>query len=154
MKINFYDTRLIDDGRVRLVKVRSVKYDIQEVKNPQDVVCMMRKIIRIDKLAEEHCYMIGLNSACEVLGIFFISKGTVTGSLIGARELYIRALFLGASMIVLIHNHPSGNIYASKTDIETTMKIKEAGKLIGIPLIDHIIIGGNKYFSFTENEQI
>lgn len=150
MRINFYDTRLSDDGRTILVKEKAVNYDIEKADNPKDIVLMMQTLLHMDKLAEEHSYMLGLNNACKIIGIFFISKGTVNGSLMSARELYIRALIIGASMIIVCHNHPSGNAYASDSDIATTNKIREAGELLGIRLIDHIIIGDG-YYSFNEN---
>ena len=62
---------------------------------------MMRKLLNMGQMAEEHCYMIAMNSSCKVLGIFLISKGTVNVSLISPREVYIRALLSGAVQIVL-----------------------------------------------------
>ena len=96
--------------------------------------------------------MIAMNSSCKVLGIFLISKGTVNVSLISPREVYIRALLSGAVQIVLCHNHPPGCAVPSESDMEATKKVKEAGKLMGIALADHIIIGGDSYLSFKEAE--
>ena len=63
----------------------------------------------------------------------------------------MRALLIGASMIILCHNHPSGSSKPSREDIIMTQKIKEAGELIGIPLADHLVIAGDDYYSFMEN---
>ena len=151
MRLNFYDTRLLKNGRTVLVKERCISHGTSSVDNPGSTVCLMKDILAMDRLAEEHCYMIALNCACKVIGIFLVSKGAVNASLMCPREIYIRALLIGAVMIVLCHNHPSGRAQASSTDIETTAKIKQAGELVGIPLMDHIIIGGDGYYSFAES---
>lgn len=152
MRINFYEAVLSEDDRTMLVKERAVNYEIGKLNNPEDIVLMMRRLLHMEKMAEEYCYMIAMNSSCKVLGIFLISKGTANVSLITPREVYIRALLSGAVQIVLCHNHPSGNVLPSDTDIKITQKIKEAGELININLADHIIIGSDSYLSFKEAE--
>lgn len=151
MRVNFYDTMLSEDNRTVLVKERGVNYGTGKICTPYDTVHMMKELLYMDKLAEEYCYMLALNCACKVIGVFFISKGTVSASLISAREVYMRALLVGAVMIVLCHNHPSDSAQPSRRDIETTAKIKEAGALLDIRLADHIIITENGYYSFEEN---
>lgn len=150
MRINFYEARLSEDNRTMLVKEKGVNYDSGKLNSPEDIVLMMRKLLHVEQMAEEHCYMIAMNSSCKVLGVFLISKGTVNVSLVTPRELYIRALLAGAVQIVLCHNHPSGNAIPSEQDIAITQKIKEAGEMININLADHIIIGSNSYLSFKE----
>jgi DNA repair protein RadC len=76
----------------------------------------------------------------------------VNASLITPRELFIEALQKNATAIVILHNHPSGDPSPSQDDIDTTARIKKAGDLIGIPLLDHIIIGDNCYISFCESD--
>lgn len=105
-------------------------------------------------MAEEHCYMIALNSACRVQGLFFLSKGTVNLCLITPREYYIRALLSGAVQTILCHNHPAGNVTPSKDDIDITTRIKDTGMLLNIRLVDHIIIGRDTYYSFKEHEML
>ncbi len=150
MRINFYEARLSEDNRIMLVKEKGVNYDAGKLNNPEDIVLMIRRLLHVEQMAEEHCYMIAMNSSCKVLGVFFISKGTVNVSLVTPRELYIRALLAGAVQIVLCHNHPSGNAIPSEQDIAITQKIKEAGEMININLADHIIIGSDSYLSFKE----
>ena len=79
-----------------------------------------------------------------------LSIGTVTVSLLSPREVFVMALREKAVHIMLLHNHPSGNPTPSMDDIEVTESIKKIGQMIDIPLIDHIIIGDNKYMSFKE----
>lgn len=150
MRINFYEAMLSEDDRTMLVKEKAVNYEAVKLNSPADIVLMMRRLVHMEQRAEEYCYMIAMSSSCKVLGVFFISKGTVNSSLITPRELYVRALLLGAVQIILCHNHPSGNVTPSEQDIAITKKIKEAGEIINIRLADHIIIGGDTYLSFKE----
>lgn len=101
---------------------------------------------------QEHIKLLMLNSKSKLLGESEVSKGTVNASLISPRELFIEALNKQAVSIILLHNHPSGDPTPSKTDILLTKRVKEAGDLIGIELLDHIIIGDNCYSSFAENK--
>ena len=95
-----------------------------------------------------------LNTKSRLLGETDISKGTVNASLISPRELFIEALQKNAVGIILLHNHPSGDPTPSREDILLTRRIKEAGSLIGIELLDHIIIGNNCYASLHGDENI
>ena len=152
MRINFYDTRL-EECRTVLVKEKAVNYKTDNSENicsPVYAVEMMNSIASLNVMAEEYCYMLALNNRTKLLGVFFISKGCVNQTLVNPREVFLRALLVGASLIVLCHNHPSGDAKPSKMDISVTQKLKEVGELIGLPIADHIIIGGNDYFSFSD----
>ncbi len=152
MRMNFYDTRLTDGGRVSLVKEKGMNYIGDRLNSPEAIALMAYRFLSLGDMAEEYVYMIAMATKEKVIGLFLISKGTVNTSLLSPREIYIRALLSGATSIVLIHNHPSGFPEPSKIDMETTEKVKDAGKLVDIPLLDHIIIGDNTYFSFKEAE--
>ena len=102
-------------------------------------------------LKYEKFLAIMLDSACHYLGELEVSKGTVNSSIASPREIFIEALKIEAVNIILVHNHPSGDTTPSKEDINTTNVMIEAGNLIGIHIIDHVIIGDNKYFSLCEN---
>ncbi len=103
---------------------------------------------------QELMKLLMLNSKSRLLGETNISKGTVNASLITPRELFLKALECGAVSVILVHNHPSGDPTPSKSDILLTKRVKDAGDLIGIDLLDHIIIGNNCYISFTEQKMI
>ena len=103
---------------------------------------------------QEHMKLLMLNTKAKLLGETTISKGTVNASLLTPRELFIEALQKNAVSIILLHNHPSGDPTPSREDLLITKRIKEAGSLIGIELLDHIIIGNNCYISFAEQELI
>lgn len=99
---------------------------------------------------QEFLKLLLLNSKNVLIKDVDISKGTVNASLATPRELLIEALrYRGVSMI-LLHNHPSGDAEPSQEDCIFTRRVYEAGRLMGIPLLDHIIIGDNKYTSFKE----
>lgn len=153
-KLNFYNTRITEDRRTVLIKEKVVDYSIDRLPSEQKVVEMMNDLISIGYLAEEYCYMIAVNTNCCIIGIFFLSKGTVASCLLGVREIYLRALLCGASFILLVHNHPSKNVIPSKEDKKITKKIQDAGAILEIPLLDHIIIGGDSFFSFKANNLI
>lgn len=100
--------------------------------------------------SKEHLVVSMYDSNSRLIADQTISIGTCTASLISAREVFLIALEKQAVFIVLLHNHPSGSPEPSEEDILVTKKIKESGKLLDIPLLDHIIIGDNQYFSFKE----
>lgn len=152
MRISFYDTRLSEDYKTILIKEKAVNYRAGNMNSPKEVITLLQDLLHMGELAEEYCYMIALNSTCKILGVCFLSKGTVNANLVGPREVYLRAVFLGATHIILCHNHPSGNAMPSDQDFKLTERIKEAGSLLDIRLSDHIIIGKDEYFSFAEHK--
>ena len=99
---------------------------------------------------QEHMKLLMLNSKAKLLGETTISKGTVNASLVTPRELFIEALQKNAVSIIILHNHPSGDPSPSREDMLTTKRIQDAGALIGIELLDHIIIGDTSYVSLKE----
>lgn len=103
-------------------------------------------------LNKEHMVLVMLDSKCKMIRDCVISVGTVNASLITPREIFAEALKFEAVAIVLIHNHPSGDATPSRNDIAVTRRIAQAGSLLGIDLIDHIVIGDNSYTSLKEKE--
>jgi DNA repair protein RadC len=98
-------------------------------------------------LKKEHFRGLYLNSRNKLIHIENISIGTLDSSLVHPREVFSPALEHLASAVILAHNHPSGDIEATKEDIETTRKLKRSGEILGIELLDHLIISQNKYIS-------
>lgn len=103
---------------------------------------------------QEEMHILMLNTKNRLLGEQKISKGTVNASLISPREIFLQSLHFHAVSIILIHNHPSGDPTPSQDDIALTKRIKNAGEILGIELLDHIIIGDKRYMSFRENSMI
>ncbi len=102
----------------------------------------------IDKDRENAC-VIALNNANKVLDIELISMGTQNMTLIDPKEVFCKPLRNRASRIILVHNHPSGNWAPSLSDIDSTDGLMQVGRLVSIPIIDHIILFDDEYFSFV-----
>lgn len=150
MRVNFYDMLLTEDKTISLVKEKAVNYNVSEIRTPEVCYNLACNILQMNTKVEEHCYMIDLNTKGKISGIFFISKGSVSSTIISARDIFKRALLCGASGIILMHNHPSGDPEPSKEDYCITQRIKNAGDLLEVMLLDHIIVGDGKYYSFKE----
>ena len=110
-----------------------------EITNPQAVVKAIRA--SIDDKAKEHFKLLMLNTRNRIIGISRVSVGTANASLVHPREVFKTAISHGASSVVLAHNHPSGNPDPSDDDIALTRRLVEAGRLLGIEVLDHIVIG-------------
>lgn len=91
-----------------------------------------------------------LNRANKVLGILEISSGSSTGTIADPKLIFAGALKANASSVILAHNHPSGNLSPSQSDIDLTRKVREGGKLLEIAVIDHIILTRESYYSFAD----
>lgn len=150
MKITTYRMELNSEQHNVLVKENSCNYPIESLDSPQKTADMLNDVFRLNKQAEEYVYMIALNVKGRPLGVFEISHGTVNQSICNPRDIFVKALLCGAVGIILAHNHPSGDTTPSKEDIEIYKRIKEAGEIIGIELLDNIVIG-NGYISFRED---
>jgi DNA repair protein RadC len=102
---------------------------------------------------EEHFGLIALNSKSEVIAERMLSKGTAIGTLITPKEFFREALSYGAFSALAYHNHPSGNPEPSPSDMALTKKLREAGASLGMELVDHIIVGSGKYYSFRAAQE-
>lgn len=99
---------------------------------------------------QEHLMLLLFDTKNHLLGERLISKGTVNSSIAEPRDIFCEALRMGAVSIVLVHNHPSGDTTPSSADLIVTERIREAGELLGIHLLDHIIVGNGSYISMKE----
>jgi DNA repair protein RadC len=109
-------------------------------------------IIKADLLdiPHEEFWVLLLNRANRVIKKWQISQGGIAGTVADPKIIFKLALDELASGIILAHNHPSGNLTASQADLDLTRKLKEAGKLLDIQVLDHLIVAGQKYFSFAD----
>lgn len=103
---------------------------------------------------QEYFYCIYLDSNKRVICDKLLFKGTLNYSLIHPREVFKEAYMQSAQAIICVHNHPSGNVKPSIQDLESTNNLVEIGRIHGIKLLDHIIIGNDNYYSFLENNKI
>ena len=136
--------------RSSLMVKENFAYSKRSVCEPISIAMLMKDVFRLHEMADEYVYMLAFNHKMTLLGIFEISHGTGNASLLDGRGVYMRALYVGAAQIVLVHNHPSGVLEVSRQDLYISKRIKDAGDLLGIPLSDHIIVGNDGYLSFYE----
>lgn len=151
MRVVKYKTKLVEGRKAVLEKDFSVNYPEMDnmMNSPETVVRLAKGFLRMHEQTEEYMYMLCLNTKLKLNGIFEISHGNVNSSIVGAREVFQKALLGNAVSIILIHNHPSGDCTPSREDIKVTERLKEAGNIIGIDVLDHIIIG-KSYCSLKE----
>jgi DNA repair protein RadC len=115
------------------------------VKTPEDVMGLVGNRLRDKK--KEHFLAILLDTRNQLIKIAEISVGSLDTSIVHPREVFKEAISASAAAVILAHNHPSGDAQASPDDIKLTKRLAEAGELVGIDVLDHIIIGGKKFLS-------
>ncbi len=128
---------------------------------PQDKVKVSSPIVLVNLLMDEMRYLCKeyfkiaiLDTKNQILAIENISIGTLNASIVHPRDVFKIAIKRNANSIILVHNHPSGDPNPSNEDISITNRLIDAGNLIGIKVLDHIIIGDNKYISFKEKNLV
>lgn len=119
-----------------------------KITSPKDVSCVVMDEMK--NLKQEVLKVIMLNKKNIIIGERDVFKGTLDTSIVHPREIFNLAISNSASSIIICHNHPSGSPEPSSEDINITKRIKECGNIIGIELLDHVIIGYNKYISLKE----
>jgi len=122
------------------------------ITSPEDGVALLMPRLRYE--SKEHFVVVLLNSKNKVLEIKQISEGSLNSSVVHPREVFAPAVLHHAAAILTAHNHPSGDPTPSKEDKDLTNTLVQAGKYMGIPVLDHIIIGDAKYFSFKEHSYL
>lgn len=149
MNINIYDLVLDNETKHCSLRLKeSLPYKGEYLSEPLQIAEMVKELFHVDEMADEFAYLIAFNGRMKVLGVFEIGHGTGNACLLDARGIFMRAVYTGASCVVLIHTHPSGNTVPSRQDSELTVKIRDAGELMGIPLFDHIIVSSMGFTSF------
>lgn len=152
MRVTTYRAELDENLHNFLVRESSRNYSGGNIKSPYAIVEMMNTMYGLNRQAEEHMYMLALNTKCSLLGVFELAHGTVDSALCMPREILIRALLCGASSMILVHNHPSQDVRPSREDCAVSERIRKAGELVGVKLSDYIIVGYG-YYSFLEQKQ-
>lgn len=139
--------------RIRLVRHARHPVAHKEVKEPRSAVEVMRSYLR--GADREHLVVILLDARNSIIGINTVSIGTLTASLVHCREVFKPAILANAAAIILAHNHISGDPMPSPEDRQTSKRIIEAGKLMGIEIVDFLILGhGTRYYSAREHGEI
>ena len=120
----------------------------RQIRAPSDAVRFVR-----DRLGTEEVEVFAvllLDAQNRVLGLQEVTRGILNSSLVHPREVFRAAIAYGAAGIIVAHNHPSGNPTASADDKAVTQQLVSSGKVLDIPVFDHVVIGGDRYFSFAE----
>lgn len=122
--------------------------DVDQITSPRIAAEIFMNKLRHETI--EQFYVVGLDTKKRIQFVDCISKGTIDCTIVHPREVYSRAISRKSHCIMLLHNHPTGIVEPSKEDIRLTNRLKEVGSIVGIPVVDHIIIGDGLYFSFLE----
>jgi DNA repair protein RadC len=135
---------------IKLIREASVLYPTRRINSPLDAYDILKSfLVDADR---ENFYAIYLNTKNEPAAIHPVSIGSLNASLVHPREVYKAAIPVNASSVILSHNHPSGDPTPSREDLEVSKRLKEAGTIIGIEVLDHIIFGSEtNYYSLKEH---
>ena len=136
-----YDIRLVRDGRLTLE-------DTPIIRRPEDTLPILAA--ELSELAYERFIALALSTKNHVIAVLPVSSGSLNASIVHPRELFQRAILANCASLILAHNHPSGDPNPSPEDIQLTRKLIDAGVLLDIPVLDHIVLGYGRYFSFKE----
>ena len=139
----------VDGVEVRLVRSPVSEYDsTAKLNTPERVFEVLRPLY--EGLTREVVRAVYMNTTNGIIGTAIVSMGTANQALVHAREVFGPALVIGASRVILVHNHPSGDLTPSPADVALTKDMKKAGKILDIELLDHVIMGDNSYSSMRE----
>ena len=134
---------------IKMVKEKNLEYGDAQISSPKDCADIFKKFI--GDYDREALAVLSLDTKNKINSITVASLGSVNSSIVHPREIFKTAILSNASSIIISHNHPSGNPSPSKEDISITSRLKECGRILGIELLDHIIVGeDNNYISLKE----
>jgi DNA repair protein RadC len=119
-------------------------------RSSEDVQRVARSIYAGLDADKEHFLLLVMNNKNRINGFKVISTGSLTASLVHPREVWRAALHLCAAAVIFVHNHPSGDPAPSQEDQEITRRLKETGELLGIRVLDHVVLGQERFFSFSD----
>lgn len=149
----FQKTTYLHELEVRIKKVSIAdnerKYFSKAISGPEETFQIFKNLFHNSPV--ELFVVIHLKSNNQISAFETVSKGTLNQSLVHPREVFKSAILRNASSIIIAHNHPSGNLEPSQEDIAITKQLVEAGKIIGIKILDHIIFSTEGYYSFAEH---
>ena len=140
---------LIPQYKLMLVREKEIEYS-HKINSVDDAVDLIMSL-GISDAPEEHVYLLCLDVKGKIISIHEVSHGMLSSAPISIRALFSRALLNNSAAIIVTHNHPSGDPAPSAEDLSATERISSAGELLEIPLLDHIIIGADCYFSMKQN---
>ncbi len=119
------------------------------VVGPKEVWGLLRE--RAGSEDQECFYVVSLDTRMRIRGIEEVTRGTVNSTPVHPREVFRSAILLGARKVIVAHNHPAGSLTPSEADMQVTEVLREAGQVLDIPLVDHLILSEEGYYSFAEH---
>ncbi len=135
-------------------RIEDVSSEIKNQKLTSSVMVYQYYKLKLASKKQEHFYVVYLDNSKRVIRDKLLFIGTSNYSIVHPREIFKEAYLLSAAAIVCVHNHPTGNVFPSKEDLELTKKLEDIGTLLDIKVLDHIIVGKKNYYSFLENNDI
>ncbi|WP_281064371.1 JAB domain-containing protein [Clostridium muellerianum] len=137
---------------IKMVREGSILYDVRKIGSPSDAVDLGRRFL--EEADREQLIVCCLDTKNQPLSVNVASIGSLNSSIVHPREVFKIAILSNAASIIIFHNHPSGDVSPSSEDVNITERLKEAGKIIGIEIIDHIIIGAEGRFCSLKEKGI
>jgi DNA repair protein RadC len=134
------------------VNYRRGKREQTVISNPSDAASLIRKVLPDN--SREHFVAVYLDAAHQTIGYGVTFTGTANMCLLHPREVYQTAVLLGATGVLVAHNHPTGQTKPSQEDRDTTKALREAGRILGISLLDHVIVTDDSHYSFSEQGEL
>ncbi|WP_313770654.1 JAB domain-containing protein [Bacillus sp. S/N-304-OC-R1] len=145
--------RRLNVVKLQMLKEKNFPYITNVIRSPIDAVDLFREFI--GKEDREHFVLLCLDTKNKITALNTVSIGSLNAAIVTPREIFKTAILANSCSLIVAHNHPSGCPIESREDIEISKRIKEAGKILGIKLLDHIIVGDNgKYSSLKEKGHI
>lgn len=146
---------VIKKYQVELVRESSKKYEVdRKVNSPEKAYQAFEVIFNLSSRPAESFVLLGLDAKLGIVGAFEVSTGAINYAVADARAIFQRLFLCNAHSFMVAHNHPSGDCQPSMEDNRLTLNLKGAGKLLGIELREHIVIGDDSYYSYAEEGRL
>lgn len=142
-------------GELKVVNIRLVKepslYSEKRLETPEAVIeFMAEEMAAYDR---EILCVLNLKANCQVINMNIVSVGCINATIVSPREVFKSAILSNASSMIALHNHPSGSIRPSREDVQVTRQLIKSGRILGIELMDHIIVGGTSGEMYSSREE-
>ena len=137
--------------RLSMIREKKVPYTAEMINKPEKAAELAHRILK--GADREYLLVISIDSKCRPLAVEIVSIGTVNATMAEAREVFKHAILVSATAILLAHNHLSGDCTPSEEDRKITERMEKVGRLLGIPVEDHVIVGEG-FFSFREEKRL
>ena len=135
--------------RVQLVCEGSSPFLRRELRSAADVYATFRDLCAAAD--REYFWTILLNTKHKIIGVEEAAKGSLTSTIVHPREVYKSVILANAAAVIFVHNHPSGDPAPSREDLEITRRLRDVGELLGIRVLDHIVVGHDRYVSMVDD---